>query len=76
MRSGARLTLSEVVEVREQDVSVVAWREPLEVVFAHLAQLLPIDVLEQQDVDVREAVFLHRPLQPLPDVVRAPQRGV
>lgn len=74
--SRARLTLSEVVEMREKDVSVVARREPLEVVFAHLAQLLPVDILEEQDVDVGQAVFFHRPLQPLPDVVRTPQRGI
>lgn len=41
------LTLSEVVEVREEDVGVVARSEPLEVVLGHLTQLLPIDVLEQ-----------------------------
>lgn len=45
--SGDHLTLSEVVEMREKDVSVVARGEPLKVVFGHLAQLLPIDILEQ-----------------------------
>lgn len=44
--SGDRLTLSEVVEVRQKDVSVVARGEPLEVIFGHLAQLLPVDILE------------------------------
>lgn len=71
--SGDHLTLSEVVQVREKDVSVVARGEPLEVVLGHLAQLLPVDVLEQQDIDVRKAIFFHCPLQPLPDVVRTPQ---
>lgn len=60
----------------EKDVGVVAGREPLEVILGHLAQLLAVDVLEQQDVDVRKAVLFHGPLQPLPHVVRAPQRGV
>lgn len=70
------LTLSEVVQVGEENVSVVARREPLEVFLGHLAQFLPIDVLEQQDVDVGEAIFFDRPLQPLADVVRTPQRGI
>lgn len=44
--TGDRLTLSEVVEVRQEDVSVVARGEPLKVIFGHLAQLLPVDILE------------------------------
>lgn len=43
---GDHLTLSEVVQVRQKDVSVVARGEPLEVIFGHLAQLLPVDILE------------------------------
>ena len=43
---GDHLTLSEVVQVRQKDVGVVARGEPLEVIFGHLAQLLPVDVLE------------------------------
>lgn len=40
------LTLSEVVEMGEKDVRIVARSEPLEVVLGHLAQLLPVDILK------------------------------
>ena len=56
--SNSGLTLSEVVEVRQKDVSVVARGEPLEVIFGHLAQLLPVDILESPAVERR--LWQHR----------------
>lgn len=71
-RRGGVLTLAEVIQVRQQDVCVVGRRQPHHVVFAHLAQGLSVQRLEERDVHLFQDVLLNGPVQPLPHVVLGP----
>lgn len=75
-QTSAALTLSEVVQVRQQDVGRVAAGQTLDVVFGHLAELLPIDAVEEGHIHLGQPVLLHGPFQPLTHVIRRPQTGI
>lgn len=75
-RFRARLTLLEVIQVREQNVCIVGRGQPRHVVLAHLAQRLPVHRLEEHDVHLLQDVLLDGPVEPLPHVVMRPNLGV
>lgn len=60
----------------EQDVCVVAEREPLEVLLAHLAQVFAVHVVEESHIHVQQAILLYCPFQPLAHMLRGPECGI
>lgn len=73
---GTGLTLPEVVEVWEQDVSIVGWCEAHHVVLGHFAEGLAIQSLEQHDIYLFQHILLDGPVQPLSHMVLRPNLRV
>lgn len=70
------LTLSEVVQVRQKNISRVDASETLKFISAHLTQLLPIHAVKQRHVHVWKRIFLHGPIQPLLHMLCGPHAGI
>lgn len=70
------LTLSEVIEVAEQDVCIVGGREAHHILLGHLAEGLALQCVELHDVHLLQAVLLDGPVQPLADMVLGPHLRV